>query len=294
MIKRGKVVKLLGGFYYVQTDDGHIEETRARGVLRHQNIKPLVGDNVIYTFAEGENLSYVEEVLPRKNHLLRPPVANVDQVLLFIPVRSPKYNLYLIDKLIAYYESLKIEIIITISKSDLNESDSMRLCKIYSHSNFKVFLISEYNDFNFSQLKEQLENKTTALSGVSGAGKSTFTNRLLNKEIQTQSVSKKTDRGRHTTRHTELLSGENGIFLFDTPGFSNLDINEISSEDLDSYFRDFLPYKDTCQFQDCSHLNEPNCQVIHAYKSKLIEQSRYENYIKIYDEIYKKEKEKWR
>lgn len=294
MVLSGKIIKLLGGFYYVLREDGRIEETRARGVFRHQDIKPLVGDNVLFSYGEGEELSYIEEVLDRKNQLLRPPVANVDQILLFVPVKSPKYNLYLVDKLIAYYESMNVDILIVVSKTDLNQKEAEMLYKIYKESGFKIFLISENEELDFPSLQEELENKTTALAGVSGAGKSTFTNRLLGRTIETQSVSKKTDRGRHTTRHTELMAGKGGIFLFDTPGFSSMDLSEVESSNLDLLFREFIPLKKDCKFIDCNHLGGSHCGIVNGLSEGKIMESRYKSYVKIFEEIVKKERDKWR
>lgn len=294
MTEQGKIIKLLGGFYYIQDQEGKVEESRARGVFRHQKQKPLVGDCVRFSRGEGEELSYVEEILPRKNSLLRPPVANIDQLLLFVPIRFPNYNLYLVDKMIAHYESLEIEVIVVISKADLDLEAAESLRNIYKKAGFSAYLLSENNQEMIEEIKKILFHKTTALAGVSGAGKSTFVNSILDLELETQSVSKKLNRGKHTTRHTELMMGEEGILLFDTPGFSSMDLEEVESTELDELFREFLPFKKQCKFMDCHHINEPKCGVREALKEGEITESRYENYVKIYEELVEKERERWR
>lgn len=290
----GRVIKLLGGFYYIVDEEGKIHESRARGVFRHQNIAPVVGDYVEFLEGEDESLSYIKEVIPRKNILLRPPVANIDQILIFIPIRQPKYNLYLIDRMIAYYESIGLKIIPVISKYDLDETASEEVYKIYHHAGFEVFKISTEDPESIAKLKEALSNKTTALAGVSAAGKSTFINEVMGTNLETQSISAKTERGKHTTRHSELIKGDNGIYIVDTPGFSNLGLRELNSEDLRHYFREFHDYAQNCKFLDCKHINEPGCQVRDAWEQGEIESSRYENYKKFYEELQEMERSTWR
>ena len=294
MTMRGRITKLLGGFYYVYAEDHNTYETRARGIFRHRNMKPVVGDFVTLTLDEGDRLNSVEEILPRKNVVLRPPVANVDQMLVFIPVASPKYNLYLVDKLIAYYEYKEIEIYPVVSKFDLDPEEARRVAAIYEQSGYRVFLLSEDAEASVQALESVLHHKTTALSGVSGAGKSTFLNRTLGLDLETSAVSDKNSRGRHTTRHTEIYAGEEGMYLFDTPGFSSIELSEIPSEELADAFREFRDVMGQCKFQNCVHINEPGCAVKAAVEAKKIPESRYENYVKIYEELSEKENTKWR
>lgn len=291
---RGRILKLLGGFYYIEDERKEIFEARARGLFRHQNIKPLVGDYVFFTKGEGEHLSYIEEVISRKNALLRPPVANIDQVLLFVPVKQPKYNLFFIDKLIAYYETLNIEVLLTVSKSDLNIDKAKALYNLYTDAGFKTYILSIHEEKSIERLHSVLIDKTTALAGVSGSGKSTLTNVLLGTDIETQSVSKKNQRGRHTTRHTELLSGPQNMYLFDTPGFSSIELNNIESRALRFGFREFAEYAEECKFLDCTHINEPNCGVLQAVGEEKISKSRYKNYKRLFKDLVEKEKNAWR
>ncbi|RVU54757.1 ribosome small subunit-dependent GTPase A [Anaerosphaera multitolerans] len=283
---RGKIVKLTGGFYYVNSNST-IYETRARGNFRNEDIKPLVGDEVEFKY-EKDRLGYIEKIYPRKNMLIRPAVANVDQVLIVIPVKDPKYNLNLVDKLICQYEN-KVDVLIAINKYDLDEEEARYLMEIYRSAGFKTFMISYKYTFTLDLLKDYLKNKTTALSGVSAAGKSTIASYILNREVEVGSVSEKTRRGKHTTRHVELLSGEEGIYLFDTPGFSSFDL-DMKPEDLKDYFREFfIPSKD-CKFNDCKHLNEPGCKVVELVNEGKLPRSRYENYKLIYEELKEKER----
>ena len=283
---KGKIVKLTGGFYYIYTDQ-RIYETRARGNFRYSDIKPVVGDIVEFKYEE-DKLGYIEEVYPRKNILKRPPVANVDQVLIVVPTKDPKYNLNLIDKMIAAYEG-KVDILIAINKYDLDKEEAEKVMAIYRKAGFKTFMISYKFDFTIDLLRKYLENKTTALSGVSAAGKSTIASHILKKEIQVGDISEKTRRGRHTTRHTELLFGENETYLFDTPGFSSLDL-DMKADDLKDRFREFKDFQNNCQFKDCKHINEPKCGIKDAVSEDEIPITRYNNYLSIYNELKEKEK----
>lgn len=283
---KGKIIKSLGGFYYIKSENGQVIESRARGNFRHLDITPLVGDDVEYKFEDNSSLGYVEKIYPRKNVLLRPPVANIDQVLILIPVKSPKYNLYLIDKTIALYELENLDILIGINKSDLSDKNAKYINDIYKKAGFKTF-ITNFQEIN-NELIEELKYKTTALSGVSGAGKSTLINYVLSKELETSGVSKKTDRGMHTTRHVEIYSGDNGIFLFDTPGFSSLELKDIDAADLKHSFREFRKYEEGCSFNNCNHESEPGCAVKRALENEKISLERYNNYIMLLNEIKNK------
>lgn len=283
---KGKIVKLTGGFYYVNSDS-KIYETRARGLFRNQDKQPIVGDLV--EFKIDGNLGYIDKIYPRKNILKRPKVANVDQVLIVIPIENPIYNLNLVDKIIASYED-EVEILVAINKYDLNEKEGERLLDIYRKAGFKTFLISYKFTFTIDLLREYLKGKTTALSGVSAAGKSTIASYILNKEIEIGDVSKKTKRGTHTTRHVEIIGGENDTYIFDTPGFSSFEL-KISSDELRNYFREFENYKDNCKFHDCRHIDEPDCEIKKMVGTGEIAETRYKNYIQIYKELKEKERQ---
>ena len=278
----GKIIKLTGGFYYIKSGD-KVFETRARGNFRHTKVEPIVGDDVEFKYEE-KTLGYIEKVYPRKNMLTRPKVSNVDLALIVIPVLDPKYNLVIIDKTIIQAEYQGIDLAIIINKSDLDRSSAEELTKIYKNSEFKTFMISNKDD-NIEDLRDYLHGKTVALCGVSGAGKSTITSRILNKEVEVGRVSEKTKRGKHTTRHTEILYNDD-IYIFDTPGFSSLSL-KIEADDLKNYFREFKKFNN-CKFNNCNHIKEPKCAVKDAVDRGEIEKSRYENYLYIYNELKEK------
>ena len=278
----GKIIKLTGGFYYIKSGD-EVFETRARGNFRHSKVEPIVGDDVEFKYEE-KTLGYIEKVYPRKNMLTRPRVSNVDLALIVIPVLDPKYNLVIIDKTIIRAEHEGIDLAIVINKSDLDEESAEELARIYKNSGFETFVISDKDD-NIESLRAYLHGKTVALCGVSGAGKSTITSRILNKEVEVGKVSQKTKRGKHTTRHTEILYNED-IYIFDTPGFSSLSL-KIEEEDLKNYFREFKNFNN-CKFNNCNHIKEPKCAVKDAVDRGQIEKSRYENYLYIFNELKEK------
>lgn len=278
----GKIIKLTGGFYYIKSKD-QVFETRARGNFRHSKVYPLVGDDVEFKYEE-KTLGYIEKVYPRKNMLTRPKVANVDLALVVIPVLDPKYNLVIIDKTIIQAEYQGIDVAVVINKCDLDRESGEKLRDIYKSAGFETFMISDKDD-SIDSLKNFLKGKTVALCGVSGAGKSTITSRILDKDVEVGKVSDKTKRGKHTTRHTEILYNDN-IYIFDTPGFSSLSLN-IDSDDLKNYFREFRTFND-CKFNNCNHIKEPKCAVKEAVELKKITRERYENYLYIYNEIKNK------
>lgn len=278
----GKIIKLTGGFYYIKSGD-EVFETRARGNFRHSKVEPIVGDDVEFKYEE-KTLGYIEKVYPRKNMLTRPRVSNVDLALIVIPVLDPKYNLVIIDKTIIQAEHEGIDLAIVINKSDLDSESAEELARIYKNSGFETFVISDKDD-KIESLRAYLHGKTVALCGVSGAGKSTITSRILNKEVEVGKVSQKTKRGKHTTRHTEILYNDD-IYIFDTPGFSSLSLN-IEEEDLKNYFREFKNFN-TCKFNNCNHIKEPKCAVKDAVDRGQIEKSRYENYLYIFNELKEK------
>lgn len=278
----GKIIKLTGGFYYIKSKD-QVFETRARGNFRHSKVDPLVGDDVEFKYEE-KTLGYIEKVYPRKNMLTRPKVANVDLALVVIPVLDPKYNLVIIDKTIIQAEYQGIDVAVVINKCDLDRKSGEKLRDIYKSAGFETFMISDKDD-SIDSLKNFLKGKTVALCGVSGAGKSTITSRILDKDVEVGKVSDKTKRGKHTTRHTEILYNDN-IYIFDTPGFSSLSLN-IDNDDLKNYFREFRTFND-CKFNNCNHIKEPKCAVKEAVELKKITRERYENYLYIYNEIKNK------
>ena len=278
----GKIIKLTGGFYYIKSGD-EVFESRARGNFRHSKVEPIVGDDVEFKYEE-KTLGYIEKVYPRKNMLTRPRVSNVDLALIVIPVLDPKYNLVIIDKTIIQAEYEGIDVAVVINKADLDRKNAEELARIYQNSGFETFVISDKDD-NIENLRAYLHGKTVALCGVSGAGKSTITSRILNKEVEVGKVSEKTKRGKHTTRHTEILYNKD-IYIFDTPGFSSLSL-KIDEEDLKNYFREFKNFNN-CKFNNCNHIKEPKCAVKDAVDRGQMEKSRYENYLYIFNELKEK------
>ncbi|ERT63538.1 ribosome small subunit-dependent GTPase A [Peptoniphilus sp. BV3AC2] len=280
----GKIIKLTGGFYYVKDDK--VYETRARGLFRHKDEKPVVGDIVDFE-VEKEMLGYITNVHPRKNMLKRPPVANVDLALVIIPTKNPNPNIFLIDKVLAEYEKEDMTVKIVISKADLDKDYANELKNIYEKAGYETFIYSAITGEGKESIKNLLEGKTTALSGVSAAGKSTLISNILNINLETGTVSSKLNRGKHTTRHVEIFPGENNTFIFDTPGFSSYEV-DVEAEDLKYYFREFNKY--SCKFNDCHHVNEPGCGVKAALENGEVEETRYESYIRLYEELKNRRK----
>ncbi len=280
----GKIIKLTGGFYYVKDDK--VYETRARGLFRHKDEKPVVGDIVDFE-VEKEMLGYITNVHPRKNMLKRPPVANVDLALVIIPTKNPNPNIFLIDKVLAEYEKEDLTVKIVISKADLDKDYANELKNIYEKAGYETYIYSAITGEGKESIKNLLEGKTTALSGVSAAGKSTLISNILNINLETGTVSSKLNRGKHTTRHVEIFPGENNTFIFDTPGFSSYEV-DVEAEDLKYYFREFNKY--SCKFNDCHHVNEPGCGVKAALENGEVEETRYESYIRLYEELKNRRK----
>lgn len=280
----GKIIKLTGGFYYVKDDK--VYETRARGLFRHKDEKPVVGDIVDFE-VEKEMLGYITNVHPRKNMLKRPPVANVDLALVIIPTKNPNPNIFLIDKVLAEYEKEDMTVKIVISKADLDKDYANELKNIYEKAGYETYIYSAITGEGKESIKNLLEWKTTALSGVSAAGKSTLISNILNINLETGTVSSKLNRGKHTTRHVEIFPGENNTFIFDTPGFSSYEV-DVEAEDLKYYFREFNKY--SCKFNDCHHVNEPGCGVKAALENGEVEDTRYESYIRLYEELKNRRK----
>ncbi len=279
---KGTIIKGIGGFYYVKTAD-KIIECRARGIFRKENIVPLVGDSVnIKINKEGSGV--VEEILPRKNCLIRPPVANVSQSAVVFATENPKPNLLVIDKFISVCEYCGLKILICINKTDLNDGKEYE--EIYKDAGFDVVSLSATENTNIDILKEKLKDNITVFAGNSGVGKSSLLNSVLGEEIfATGKVSEKVERGKHTTRHSELLPLSFGGYIIDTPGFSSFDISQIPYGDLHMYFREFGKVKEPCRFPDCSHTVEKGCFVLSEIKQGNISKTRHENYVTLYNEL---------
>lgn len=279
----GIIVKGIGGFYYVDTPDGEYE-CRARGSFRKEKIKPLVGDRVKISVDDVTGKGAVDEILPRKNVVLRPPVTNVTQMAVVIAAANPKPNLYLTDKVLASVRLAGIEALICINKSDVENSDEIR--KIYEKAGYRVIVTSAKNDENIDLIAEALKNNVTVFAGNSGVGKSSILNRITGSDkFETGEVSKKVERGKHTTRHSELVKLDENSYIIDTPGFGNLDMSLLNPDNCAMLFAEFEKFDSGCKFMDCNHIAEPGCSVRKAVENGEISPSRYESYLKICEEV---------
>ena len=278
----GRIVRALSGFYDVQLPDRMVV-CRGRGVLRKEHIIPLTGDLVEITVENGKGM--VEAVLPRSSSFVRPAVANVDALAIFAANVNPVTEPFLIDRVAAIAGDQEVPVYLCINKCDLDPA--LDLNKIYSNAGFRVIRASAETGEGVEELRQLLRGKLTAFTGNSGVGKSSMLNRLCPElALPTGEVSEKLGRGRHTTRHVELYTLEEGTYVADTPGFSSFDTDQmdvILKENLQYAFPDFGPYIGKCQFHDCSHRQEPGCAVTAALREGLVEQTRYDSYLRLYE-----------
>lgn len=287
MIK-GKIIKGIGGFYYVEADDV-IYECKARGSFRKQGLTPLVGDDVEISVSEIENTySAIEKILERKNSLVRPPLANIDTLFIVSSLVDPKINTQIIDKLIAIAEYKHIEPIIVLTKTDM-ESNYQEYVDIYENAGFKVVVCDNSIGKGADEVKALLKGKISAFTGNTGVGKSSLLNNICPElELSVGETSKKLGRGKHTTRHSELFKVAGG-YIADTPGFSSLDFErceKILKEDLPYCFREFEPFIDSCKFSNsCAHINDKGCAVCQAVEDGKISKSRHNSYIAMYNDV---------
>lgn len=284
MIK-GKIIKGIGGFYYVEAAET-VYECKLRGNFRNQNITPLVGDNVEISLGENAD-NRIETVLTRKNSLIRPPLANLDQLFIVSSTIEPAVNTFIIDKMIAIAEHKDIEPIIVFTKIDLNES-YLDYVEIYKSSGFKTIICCNNDGRGAEQVSELLKGKVSAFTGNTGVGKSSLLNAIdSDLSLKTGETSKRLGRGKHTTRHCELFK-VNGGYVADTPGFSSLDFERcerILKDELFGCFREFEPYFGKCKFSTCAHINEKGCAVCEAVKGGEIQKSRHDSYVQMYNEV---------
>ena len=288
---QGKIIKGIAGFYYVHVVEFGVYECKAKGAFRKEKVKLLVGDNVeIDVLNEEKKLGNVVKLLPRENELIRPAVANIDQALVVFAITKPKPHFNLLDRFLVMMESKKIPIVLCFNKKDIAEEKEIReLEEIYESCGYRIIFTSAKEEENIKLVKEVLRGKTTAVAGPSGVGKSSLIN-LFQSEIQmeTGSVSEKIERGKHTTRHSELIPIDKESYIMDTPGFSSLYVNEFEKEDLKYYFPEFEQYEGLCKFNGCDHIHEPNCMVKQAVEEGKIHRVRYENYMEMYKELQEK------
>ncbi len=281
----GIIYKLLGGIYYVNTAKGSFA-CKARGLFRLNGTKPLVGDRVIIEPDQySDDEAFITQLLKRRNQLVRPPVANVDQAIIVVATEKPKPNIHLLDKMLLSCEIAGVKPVIVINKSDLT-NDICPLIDIYIETGYKLVLTSALQSRRIEQVTALLEDRVSVFAGASGVGKSSLLNAIIpNLGLKTGVVSKKIERGKHTTRHTELIALPQGGYVLDTPGFTSLDISGISKYQLADYFPDIEKYAGGCRFQDCLHIKEPNCAVRAAIEQNKIHLSRYKSYQMILNQL---------
>lgn len=282
---KGVIVKGIGGFYYVDTGEG-IYECRARGKFRIKNITPLIGDNVEIEGDPRSLQGYVINILERKNRLIRPTVANIDQVIIVFAAKRPDINMELMQKFLVYSEYKKLGIVVCINKIDLGEAnDCLEAVRMLESVPYRVIRTSVKADTGIEELEELLGGKVSVFAGPSGAGKSSLLNRIQpGLQLKTGDLSKKIDRGTHTTRHAELIKLEKGGMVADTPGFTSFDISELELSGLESCFPEFERFK-TCCFNNCVHDKEPGCGIKEAVEQGKINKIRYDFYISMLNEL---------
>lgn len=284
----GQIRKALSGYYYV-FDNGELIQCRGRGIFRNRGESPLVGDYVDYTVETAGSDGSIERIHERKNALVRPPIANVDQALLVFSVKEPDFNTVLLDRFLVVLSSFHVQPIICLTKLDLLDDEEKSAIatyiKDYEHIGYTV--LTAYKDEAELQTKlmPYLAHKTTVLAGQSGVGKSTLLNTLLpSLALKTAEISQSLGRGRHTTRHVELIEVAGGL-LADTPGFSSFDFDELDKEDVTQCFPEIARYAEQCKFRGCLHLKEPKCAVKTAVANGDILTYRFKHYEQIVNEI---------
>lgn len=291
---KGRILKGIAGFYYVETFEEKVYECKAKGIFRKSNLKPLVGDNVeIDIIDEEKRLGNITDIFPRKNQLLRPPVANVDQAVILFAIVKPNPSYNLLDRFLIMMRQQNLPVIICFNKQDIaTKEEQQELYDAYEKCGYRVLFISVKEEQGLDELKALLKGKTTTLAGPSGVGKSSLLNKLVpDADMQTGELSRKIERGRNTTRHSELffveddISKDSGTYVIDTPGFTSLEMRDVTADTLMQYYPEFTEYEPLCRFGGCSHIAEPDCGVKDAVAEGKISQVRYDNYKVLWEEL---------
>lgn len=288
---RGKIIKGIAGFYYVYAEDGITYECHAKGIFRKENRKPLVGDEVeIVITHEGDKEGNLIRIFQRKNELIRPAVANVDQALVIFALKDPEPNFMLLDRFLIMMEQQNVPVSICFNKIDLaSEKELEELQAIYENCGYPLLFASVVDGKGENEIQNLLKGKTTVVAGPSGVGKSSITNMMHGEEeMETGEISKKLKRGRHTTRHSQIIPVGEETYLVDTPGFSSLYLLDMEDTELKEFLPEFREYEGSCRFLGCSHTHEPDCAVKNALLEGKISRIRYENYKLMYEELKEK------
>ena len=284
---RGKIIKGIAGFYYVHVEDKGLFECKAKGLFRKEKIKPLVGDNVFISITdESFRLGNIEDIVTRKNEIIRPACANIDMAVLVMAASRPAPKFTLLDRIMVFFEYHDIPVILCFNKCDeIMEEDMVYIISRYERSGAKILFVSAMDGIGLDELKETLRDKTAILTGPSGAGKSSLINRLCpDAGLEVGDISR-IGRGRHTTRHSEIFKAEEGTFIMDTPGFTSLDVPDIDELKLRYYFNEFKGHENKCRFDGCVHVHEPGCAVKEALENGMINRERYESYISMFEDL---------
>lgn len=287
-MKQGRIVKGIAGFYYVYTTEGELYACKAKGLFRKLGIKPLPGDLAEIEITDEKDMEgNVVRLLPRRSELLRPAVANVDQALVIFALCSPAPNLGLLDRFLLRMRVVELPTVICFNKTDLAEDgETDRIAAIYENAGCRLLFLSAKTGEGVEDLRSLLRGRTTTVAGPSGVGKSTIVNALQSTVwMETGAISVHTERGRHTTRHSELIPLGDDSFIMDTPGFSSLLLPEIGKEELASLYPELQPYAPECRFQGCAHIAEPDCAVKQALAEGKVATERYESYRMFYEEL---------
>lgn len=291
---RGRILKGIAGFYYVETIDLKVYECKAKGIFRKSGIKPIVGDNVeIEIIDEDNRQGNLTDILPRKNCLYRPPVANVDQAVILFAIVKPDPNYNLLDRFLIMMRQQNLPVIICFNKQDIaTKEEQKELHDAYEKCGYKVLFVSVKEERGLDELKALLKGKTSTLAGPSGVGKSSLLNKLVpDADMQIGELSRKIDRGKNTTRHSELFyvkelsEGGEDTFIIDTPGFTSLELRDVTADELMGYYPEFEEFEPSCRFGGCSHIAEPDCGVKAALEAGELSNVRYDNYRIIYKDL---------
>lgn len=288
---QGRIIKGIAGFYYVKCGNQLIYECKAKGIFRKDRKKPLVGDEVrMDVIDEEKRLGNITEMLPRKNELIRPAVANIDQALVIFAAASPEPSLGLLNRFLILMEHSGIDTVICFNKADLaDEEKKKKLAAIYESAGYRVLFTCAGQGRGLEPVKELLKGKVTTVAGPSGVGKSTLINCLQSETVmETGEISEKIERGKHTTRHSQLIALDTQTYIFDTPGFGSLSVSDLLPEELQQCFPEFAKYQGDCRFLGCAHINEPDCGVKQAVMAGEISTERYNDYVSLYTECKNK------